>query len=506
MLDERPAAELAPDTPEDAAPAATVASPPCRVDAISRDHLTCSLPAGADPDRELAEGLALAHRGLRAAILLPGAFERLPGPAGGRVRLRARLPFDPGEETARSKIDVQHAGTGAGLPNGHRKPLPRTRKARALVLIPAGARYEHDRIRIHAWPMERIVGTYVNIGDLMVYDSTLKVLDFETVEVGNITTFTDKDVDRYNAEFDFVFLRGSNFIHEYMDWQRTAELLSRLRLPVFAIGVGAQAETRRAIDLPPEARRVWAAIADHCAAIGVRGAYSAEVLEANGIRNVDVVGCPSVFRTRDRDLALDLKPLHDVRRIAFSLRRETSPNYARDMERFTTIQKAFMLRLDEETAMTVTCHGEPEEKAYFFKDKSRIPAARDALRESGWFDPENEPALEAIYRDRLFFNTTVQQYDDFIRTQDLAIGYRVHGVLPGLANGTPGILVDYDERSAELAETHRIPTVAEAELADGASWRDLYAPERFKPFTDAYRDGYDTMAGFLDRNGAPHRL
>jgi hypothetical protein len=503
MLDEGSVTDL---SPASHAGETAAASPDLRVDALARDHVTVSLAAGADADRALAGGLAIATLGQLAAILMPASFERLPPDEGGRMRLRARLPFDPGEAATRSTVDVQHAVTGAGLPNGHRKPLPRTRKARALVLIPAGARYDHDKIRIHAWPMERIVGTYVNVGDLMVYDSTLKVLDFETVEVGNITAFTDKDVDRYNAEFDFVFLRGSNFIHEYMDWQRTGELLARLRLPVFAIGVGAQAESRRSIVLPAEARRVWAEIADHCGTIGVRGAYSAEVLAANGVTNVEVVGCPSIFRTRDPNLRLRLKPVHDVRRVAFSLRRETSPNYARDMGRFSDVQKTFMLRLDEEAAMTVTCHGEPEEKAYFFKDKGRIPAARESLKASGWFDPDNEPALEDIYRHRLFFNTSVEEYDTFVRGQDLAIGYRVHGILPGLANGTPGLLVDYDERSAELAHTHRIPTVAEAELADGASWRQLYAPERFKPFQDEYPKGYARMVRFLDHNGVPHRL
>lgn len=475
-----------------------------RVDAITCDHAVLSTTA---PGPVLAkEHLILSVGGRRFAHFSPAALAGTGQKrADGRVYFRIRLPCDVPDAHDRPEIEFRLRNSGELLANGARKPLPKTRKARALVLIPAGSRYDHDKIRLHNWPVSRVIDTYSNIGDLMVYDSTLKMLDFQTVEVGNITTFTQKEVDYYNSEFDFAFLRGSNFIHEYMDWARAGELIEQLKIPVFAIGVGAQAERRRMIDLPESGLRVWRAIADHCGSIGVRGDYSAEVLAHNGIKNVQVVGCPSVFRMCKPELQLKLKPAFDVHKVAFSLRREASGNYARDVENYLKVQRDFMLQVDQESRMTVTLHGEAEEKAFFFRDAKRRELATVKLRSSGWFTPENEAQMQRIYRDQLFFNTSVEQYDEFIRTQDFAIGWRVHGVLPALANGVPGMLVNYDERSAELAETFRIPLIEESQLP-GASWRDFYTPDAFAPFLKAYPQRYAAMQTYLQQNGVPNRL
>ena len=427
-------------------------------------------------------------------------------PAQNLIRCNLPLPEIGNSQLGeRPLVEVRFTETGQVLKNSPRYATPNTRRMRALVLIPAGARYDHDKVRLHNWPVSRIIDTYSNIGDLMVYDSTLKILDFETVEVANIVDFSAADVDRYNREFDFAFLRGSNFIHEHMRWERAGELIEKLRIPVFAIGVGAQAEARREIRLPQEGLRVWAAIADHCASIGVRGAFSAETLAQNGIRNVEVVGCPSIFRARRRDLQLRLKPAYDVRKIAFSLRRETGAGYARNVASYLKIQKDFMLRLDREAEMTVTLHGECEEKAFFFRDPEREAKAVATLRASQWLTPADEAQILDIYRSRLFLNTSVEQYDEFIGKMDLAIGYRVHGVLPALANGTPGILVDYDERSAELARTLQIPLLPEQALVE-RGWRDIYTPDAFGGFLKHFPACYDKMVEFLDLNGVPHRL
>ncbi|WP_426957407.1 polysaccharide pyruvyl transferase family protein [Muricoccus radiodurans] len=390
---------------------------------------------------------------------------------------------------------------GRPLAGSARRPVAPSRPARALVMIPAGYVYEHDKVRLYNRILE---GDYGNIGDLMVYESTLKLLDYVELQTLEIANPTDETIRRANEEFDFAFLRGSNFIHEYMDWERAPEVLERLKIPVVAVGVGAQSAERRRISLPPEARRVWHAIADRCAAVGTRGAWSAEVLADNGVRNVEVVGCPSLFRARDRNLRLRLPPRGGVRRAAFSLRRETGKGYARDLSSYAATQKAFMMRLNRECELHVTVHGEAEEKWFALHDEARIPAATEKLRQSGWLDPVNEAAMLDLYRNRSFFYQTGEEYDHFVRDMDITLGYRVHGVLPALANGIPSMLVNYDERSAELARTHRIPMLDEAALRGRGL--DLYDPARFAEWQAAFPKGYDRMRDHLVRNGIPHRM
>lgn len=376
-----------------------------------------------------------------------------------------------------------------------------TRRPRILMILPAGMVHDHDRV--HAYPgIEH--HAYANIGDMMVHESTLRLLDYDWVEPLEIASLDERAVDRANESFDYVFLRGSNFIHEFMDWEDAPRIIERLRIPVHALGVGAQAAVRRRIDLPEPARRVWSAISERCTSIGVRGEYSAEVLADNGIRNVEIIGCPTMFRSRSRDLRLRRSPGLPTR-VAMSLRREAGDDYARDVESYSRIQKALMLRLNGQCDLRVTIHGEPEEKAFLSGDPAGIENAIQSLRLEDWLTEEDEATILRIYRRQLFLYQSGDQYDGFLKDIQLTVGYRVHGVLPALARGIPSVLIDYDERSRELATALDVPLMSE-ERAATADLQDFLDPAPFDRWRAAYPRHYDRFEDHLDRNGIPNRM
>jgi hypothetical protein len=126
------------------------------------------------------------------------------------------------------------------------------------------------------------------------------------------------------------------------------------------------------------------------------------------------------------------------------------------------------------------------------------------LLQSGWFDGPNG-AMAKLYREKMFFSNVVAEYDTFVRTMDLALGFRVHGNLPALANRVPAIFVEYDQRSSELAETFSIPCLTMNDIAEG-QLENLYRPDLWDRFNARYLDHYRRMRAFLDRNGMAHRL
>ncbi len=434
------------------------------------------------------------------ATINPGAL--LPGEAQV-ADLTIPLPRLP-EGRLRS-VAVADAATGALAPGSFLRPVATTRPLRALVIYPAGEVYDHDKVRWYRAPMEKLLSDYFNIGDMIVYDSTLKLLRYAHLEPMKIMNPTDADIERYASEFDFVFVRGSNFIHEKMEWFRAVEVLEKVKLPVYAIGVGAQASQNRAIDLPDSSRRFWQLVADRCAAIGVRGAFSAETLRRNGVGNVEVVGCPSIFRTRNRDLAIKVPDQREIRKVAFSLRREFDSSYTADPEAYLRNQRQALLKVDSQCDMVMSSHGEQEEKAFFLRDAAAKEKAVAEFVQSGWWTGPDDAPMREIYERKLFSFFDVERYDDFAKRIDLAVGYRVHGVLPAVAHGVPGVLVAYDTRSQELAETLKIPVVPEAALADGG-WRAVYQEAALAGLAKSYAQSYDRMRGFLDRNGIPHRM
>ena len=147
-----------------------------------------------------------------------------------------------------------------------------------------------------------------------------------------------------------------------MNWSQTAEVLQRLKIPVIAFGIGAQAPVKGKLELSEETKTVLRLIADSTASLGVRGAYSAEVLWDLGIKNVRIVGCPTAFRDNDPDLRIELPPLDKIKKVGVTLRREVSPTYAQDIERYLTFHRDLVKEMAGRFDVVLMAQGEVEEK------------------------------------------------------------------------------------------------------------------------------------------------
>lgn len=127
-----------------------------------------------------------------------------------------------------------------------------------LVISPSGEVYDHDCVRWYSHLSFAVAPDhYHNIGDAFVYDSSLKLLQFTGLNGLNIRDPSDADIERYNGgDYAFAVLRGSNYLHPEMDWENAPSVLSRLRIPIIAFGIGAQAPAKGKLELTRDARRV----------------------------------------------------------------------------------------------------------------------------------------------------------------------------------------------------------------------------------------------------------
>lgn len=376
---------------------------------------------------------------------------------------------------------------------------------RAALVKYSGRRLGNHEAVWFDMPFRSTLETYYNTGDICVYDSTLRLVNYSEGTALNIDEpVTDAAAGRIRASCDFILLRGSNYIHEQMDWGHFLEWIEALDMPVLCIGVGAQAETERPIVLPPEGRRLWQAIADRTPSIGVRGAFTAETMHRNGIHNVEIVGCPSMFRGLDREMKLSHAP-GGPKRLTFSLRREVSSTYAVDPAAFAATQKRIIAKLALVSDLYLSCHGEPEEKAFFFKAPRHMEAAAAKLVAEGWFDEATGRTMRDLYESRLYYVGAPGDYDTYAPQFDAALGYRVHAVLPAVAVGVPGVLFAYDSRSRELAESFDLP-IYSPEAFERQTLAEAFAPSRFDRFQTLFPERYDRMKAFIEKNGVPTRM
>jgi polysaccharide pyruvyl transferase WcaK-like protein len=378
---------------------------------------------------------------------------------------------------------------------------------RVLVISPSGEVYDHDNVRWYNYKdIQRSINHYHNIGDAFVFDSSLKLLNYEKLNALEIVNPKLDDTDRINAEYDYVFLRGSNYVHKGMRWNQTIEVLKKLKIPVIAWGIGAQAPVKGKIELSDETKTVLRMMADSTASIGVRGAYSAQVLWDIGIRNVRIVGCPTAFRRNNPNLNIQLPPLDAIRTAGITLRREVSATYAQDIKQYLTFHRELVKTLAARFDVVLMAQGEVEEKKIVFGTPEQKEEAFAALRANktvnDWYLDET---MEKLHRERLFYSDVVADYEDLVQQKDMVLGYRLHGNLMALANGVPSIYFTYDSRTVEFAETYQIPSF---DVFSGKEFNleDYWNQSLFDKFNRAYHHTYREMRQFLVENGADTKM
>ena len=130
----------------------------------------------------------------------------------------------------------------------------------------------------------------------------------------------------------------------------------------------------------------------------MRGNYTADVLWNIGVKNVRVIGCPTLFRHRNPDHRIDLPKLEKVRKVGYTLRREVDPAYAPDITRYLKVQRDTLLALAKRSEVTVFAQGEIEEKKVVIGTPEQREEAIAKLIESGWFTGQDDPLAEALPR------------------------------------------------------------------------------------------------------------
>lgn len=378
---------------------------------------------------------------------------------------------------------------------------------RVLVMIPSGEVYNHDSVRWYRYQdVQRSINHYHNIGDAFVFDSTLKLLNFTKLRTLTISEFREEDVDRLREEFDYVVLRGSNYIHSEMDWEFAEAVLKRLGLPVLAFGIGAQAPVDGRIELSESTKNVLRLISDSTESVGVRGAYTAQVLSDLGIRNARIIGCPTAFRKNDPELKISLPKVDEVRKIGLTIRREVSPAYARDIRQYLTFHRNLIKSFAGRFETTLFAQGEIEEKKLVLGTPDQKEEAISSLKDNSWVSQwYMDEDVERLYRTRLFYSDVVADYDAAVSACDLVLGYRLHGNLMALANGIPSIYFTYDSRTREFADTFKIPSF---DVFSDKVFRlsDFWDQSSFDGFNGAYRQVFAAMQNFLNENNIDHKM
>jgi hypothetical protein len=284
-----------------------------------------------------------------------------------------------------------------------------------------------------------------NTGNMMFTQSLTSVLDG-----GSWGSFRldPQDVEGHDA----IVLAAANWVNDFDDFGWLAERLEKTRVPVFLIGVGAQASGEGEIPrVNPGTLRLLSLVQERSASISARGSFSCEVLNSYGIKTARPTGCPSLMLmgpegpspTLLREPRFDAVSVHSTRH-GFS---RTDP-FQTFLYRQAMRRNLDLVLQSEVADIHYAVHGRTGEAV--------PPRAGEVLPEI--YDAPLQDIEGYLGRHGRVFT----QYADWIaymRQRTFCFGTRIHGTIAALIAGTPATLVVHDSRTAELAQIMGVPTV-----------------------------------------------
>lgn len=332
---------------------------------------------------------------------------------------------------------------------------------------------------------ERLEASVRNTGNFFFEDAVARQLDgYRPLH----------DLEALPADAETLVLSMSNFISPSTDLGWLADLLERSAVPhVVMIGAGAQAESfAHPVELSQGTRRLVGLLSHRSASIGVRGHFTAEVLDRIGVRNIEVIGCPSLFYACDRGFRID-KPELGGRRPRTVTHCTPYGNYrdavghllsfaVRECEAYIA-QSETELLFDEEGAA---------ERAYFFYYYNN--------------GDRTDAELEAWMRGHARWFFDMPSWLDYMTGMEFSVGSRFHGSMAALQAGVPALNLACDSRTRELCEYLNLPYRLLQDFDGRASAAELYESTDFALFNASFARKYDRYRDFLERNGLRHRL
>lgn len=277
---------------------------------------------------------------------------------------------------------------------------------------------------------------------------------------------------------DILCIPAANQINPAWDLGGWANFVEKCDLPIVCIGLGAQAQLGGdpRLQLKPGTVRYLQIVSERSHTIGVRGAFTQQVLEHLGINNTIVTGCPSQTinsRLKGRDIRSLIENFGSVERPRVAYTLGTLEEYARRTEhRLAKLVSTFPHKIIVQTNprfMRFLHDGNADEESVeFFK----------------WVGSFVRPDLSAhefmsyLAQSSLFYSDA-RTWIDQMRSTDLVLGMRIHGVVAAIQAARLGVCVAFDSRTEELAHTMGYPYVTHGEITDETTLKDIVRSARF---------------------------
>jgi hypothetical protein len=365
-----------------------------------------------------------------------------------------------------------------------------------ILVLGANAGIDLARFRT---PQERFEATGRNSGNQIIAYGLLQALRYK--EVSWDYSRGPEAIDR---DFDMILVAAANFLHVGFDFGWLADLIEKTKLPCAVFGLGAQSnDFNPRLKLKPGTIKLASVLADRCPRLGVRGEFTAEVLGALGIKNVQIMGCPSYYLAGSPTRHIQKGNFPTNPRIAINLSRDVISHSFSESDMRKTI--GALVRNAIEFRADYILQTELDEMHLCDHDLSSLDSelvARAARHYSSYADTALVGSWLSKHA-KVFFEPA--KWIAAMKEYDFSVGQRFHGNLCAIRAGTPAMFVCHDSRTTEMCKFLGLPMVDIRDEYAG-DIRALFERVDLEHYCTRYAALYSEYKRLLEINNLQHNL
>lgn len=320
----------------------------------------------------------------------------------------------------------------------------------------------------HKYPMESLG---MNTGNLLFFSALNKLLSAEKLP------YNYKKMDIELQKYKSIVITDLIWINENSVYPLLEQLVQDYRGKIIPISIGLQANNYdNNFKIHTRTLRLLHSLGERCI-LGVRGNFTAEILNKNGIKNIEVIGCPSLFWNNRRSFKIknDMRGQGEEINVMANFR--TFWGRARLKERkFLRYCANNKFRFVEQTNHNVTLE-------FLNNDKPFYKYINEYMQQ-----------FKTIY-----FNE--EEWRKATLSYDFSIGMRFHGNIMALRNGHKALFIIHDSRTRELTDYFNLPVINIEDFDDTKQINYYYNLADYSSFNSTYGEKFDRFMNFLKKNG-----
>lgn len=290
----------------------------------------------------------------------------------------------------------------------------------------------------------------------------------------------DMSKDYINETFDMIVAPMANVFHvAFSDLlQRLAERFRGIRIPVYVIACGVQADSYNELDdlcavIGSSAREFMKSVYDTGGEFALRGYFTKEFFDRMGFSTAVVTGCPSLYQL-GRDLRISEK------KVAYE---EFRPLINGNTGDYLSLAKTFS---DAEFF-------DQERFFHILHDPCCDRSLRELVHQYGF------EMTRWLISGKVKMIPNMNDWRNYLRHGRFHFSYgsRIHGSIMPILAGIPAAMEPRDARTREMAEFFEIPILERT----GKSLYDLYLETDYTAFNQNFRQKFDAFETFLTSHG-----